>query len=178
MPKAQRLFDLCGGHPALDFVNALDNRFRSDGPVELLADYGDLLQFMEQTQLLSSQQARLLAQAAKPAAAARALQSAHELREAAAVTFYGSVDGRPPPLTDIRTLERHFLSASRHRELQWATSTESSGGRPGITWTWGRHETDADLPVWMLSQAVSELMLSQEMARVRTCGVDTCRWLF
>jgi predicted RNA-binding Zn ribbon-like protein len=176
--KNQQPFDLCGGHPALDFVNSLDNRFRPDGPIELLADYGDLLRFMEQSRLLSSQQARSLAKATKPDAAARALQSARELREAAAVTFYGSLDRRPPPLTDIRTLERHFLSASRHRELQWDTSTESSEGRPGIAWTWGRFETEADLPVWMLSQAVSELMMSQEMARVRTCGMDTCRWLF
>jgi predicted RNA-binding Zn ribbon-like protein len=176
--KNQQPFDLSGDHPALDFVNSLDNRFRPDGPIELLADYSDLLRFMEQAQLLSSQQTRLLAKATKQDAAARALQSARELREAAAVTFYGSVDRRPPPLTDIRTLERHFLSASRHRELQWKPSTQSSEGRPGIAWTWGRFETEADLPVWVLSQAVSDLMMSEEMGRVRTCAVDTCRWLF
>src|SRR5258708_23309769 len=119
--KNQQPFDLCGGHPALGFVNSLDNRFRPDGPIELLADYGDLLRFMEQSRLLSSQQARLVARAAKPDATARALQSARELREAAAVAFYGSVDRPPPPLTDIRTLDRHFLSASQHRELRWVT---------------------------------------------------------
>ncbi|MDB6045714.1 MAG: hypothetical protein JWM63_4265 [Gammaproteobacteria bacterium] len=176
--KNQQPFDLCGDHPALDFVNSLDNRFRPNGPIELLADYGDLLRFMEQAQLLSSQQARLLARKTKQDAGAQVLQSAHELREAAAAAFYGSVDRRPPPLTDIRTLERHFLSASRHRELRWEPSTESSDGRPGIAWTWGRFETEADLPLWVLSQTVSDLMMSEEMGRVRTCGVATCRWLF
>src|SRR5260370_1112079 len=58
--KSQTLFDLCAGHPALDFVNSLDNRFRQDGPVELLTSYGNLLRFMAETRLLSTQQARLL----------------------------------------------------------------------------------------------------------------------
>ena len=98
--KNQQLFDLCGGHPALDFVNSLDNRFRPDGPVELLADYSDLLRFMEQAQLLSSQQTRLLAKATKQDAAARALQSARELREAAAVLGIS-----------VRTLQRRWQAA-------------------------------------------------------------------
>jgi predicted RNA-binding Zn ribbon-like protein len=177
--KDQAPFDLCAGHPALDFVNSLDNRFRQDGPVELLANYGDLLRFLAETQLLSTRQARLLLKGVDPGAAARALQSAKELREATAAVFYGSVDGHPPAPADIRTLERHFLSAHRHRELQWGDpSTQNSNGRPGIAWTWGRFETEAALPVWMLSQAASDLMMSEEIGWVRACGVDTCRWLF
>ena len=45
-------FDLCGGHPALDFVNSLDQRFDERGPVESLCDYADLLRFTQQTSLL------------------------------------------------------------------------------------------------------------------------------
>ena len=45
-------FDLCGGHPVLDFVNSLDNRFRDDGPTELLTDYATLLGFTRDTGLL------------------------------------------------------------------------------------------------------------------------------
>jgi predicted RNA-binding Zn ribbon-like protein len=175
--NSQTLFDLCAGHPALDFVNSLDNRFRQDGPVELLTSYGDLLRFMAETRLLSSQQARLL-KATSPDAAARALQSAKELREATAATFYASVAGHSPSPADIRTLERHFLSANRHRELRWDSSRQNVGGRPGIAWKWGRFETEADLPVWILSQAASDLMMSEDLSRVRTCGADTCRWLF
>src|SRR6266478_5573420 len=108
--EKQPLFDLCGGHAALDFVNSLNNRFREGGPVELLADYGDLLRFAEQTTLLDSRQVRRLANSVSPGAAARTLRSARELREALAAAFYGSVDSHPPLPADIRTLERHFHS--------------------------------------------------------------------
>ena len=174
----QPLFDLCGGHAALDFVNSLDKRFREAGPVELLADYGDLLRFAEQTALLDTRQVRRLANSVNQGAAARALRSARELREALAATFYGSVDSHPPLAADIRTLERHFHSASEHRELRWEQPAESSNGRSGIGWDWGRFETNAELPVWILSQAASQLMLSDAMDRIRACGVETCRWLF
>src|ERR1700757_2483422 len=46
-----RAFQLIGGHPAVDFVKTLDWRFREDGPEELLPSYGDLLQFVEQSEL-------------------------------------------------------------------------------------------------------------------------------
>jgi predicted RNA-binding Zn ribbon-like protein len=186
---AQTLFDLCGGHPALDFVNSLDNRFRDDGPNEMLATYGDLLRFLEETALLSREHARVLNKAVAPQAAARALESTRELREAVAAVLYGSLEKKRPPQQDVLLLEKHFLNASRHRELQWQPGN-GEGARTGadadalkptrarFTWRWGRHEADADLPVWVLALSVSEILLSPDMERVRTCGVDTCRWLF
>jgi predicted RNA-binding Zn ribbon-like protein len=171
-------FDLCGGHPALDFVNSLNNRFREGGPVELLVDYADLLRFTEQTELLDTRQLRRLANSVNPGAAARTLRSARELREALAAAFYGSVDRHPPLAADIRTLERHFHSASGHRELRWKQPVENANGRSGIGWDWGRFEINAELPVWILSQTASQLMMSDAMDRIRACGVETCRWLF
>ena len=172
------LFELCGGHPALDFVNSLDKRFLEGGPVELLVDYADLLRFTEQTKLLDTRQVRRLANSVNPGAAARTLRSARELREVMAAAFYGSVDGHPPLAADIRTLERHFHSASAHRELRWAQPVENANGRSGIGWDWGRFETNAELPLWILSQTASQLMMSDAMERIRACGVETCRWLF
>jgi hypothetical protein len=65
------LFDLCGGHPALDLVNSLDNRFRADGPDEMLASYADLLRFLEESGLLSRPHVRALNKTIEPDAAAR-----------------------------------------------------------------------------------------------------------
>ena len=51
-------FELIGGHPALDLVNTLDWRFRqSPPPVELLADYNDLVRFTELSGLINRAQA-------------------------------------------------------------------------------------------------------------------------
>lgn len=171
-------FVLNGGHPALDFVNTLDNRFRGDGPVELLENYADLLRFVRQTHLLSASQAGLLVGAVKEGAAAWVLQSARQLREAMAATLYSAVDGHAPAASYIRALEQYFLAAGRHRQLRWLQSSESSGESCGARWVWGRFESDAELPVWMLAQAASELMTSKELEKLRACGSETCRWLF
>jgi predicted RNA-binding Zn ribbon-like protein len=173
------MFELIGGHPALDFVNTLDNRFREGAPVELLQSHGDLLEFMRQSGLLGAQQARLIGAAAKRGRQeARVLRSARELREAAASVLYSAAGGGAPATAPVLALERHFQNASRHRELQWRRSTKHSAGQPGAIWVWGRFETDAELPLWMLALSSSELMTSKALGRLRTCGSDTCRWLF
>lgn len=176
-PAAPPAFDLSGGHPALDLVNTLDHRFGDEAPVELLADYGALLRFAQQTELLHRAQVRLLTKSVKPQAAAGALRSVRELREALAAAFYGTVERRPPPTADIRTLERQFLASERHRELHWQEAA-ARNGQPGMVWQWGRFEKEAELPVWILAERAAQLMLSDAMQRVRACGADTCRWLF
>lgn len=180
------LFDLCGGHPALDLVNSLDNRFRAEGPDERLASYADLLRFLEESGLLSRQQTRALNKTVAPEAAAHALHSVHGLREAAAAVLYGSMDGKEPRQQDIGALEKHFLDAARHRELQWecgksagaAPAKSDVSGRAGLVWAWGRYESEPNLPVWILAESVSDILLSPHRASVRTCAADTCRWLF
>lgn len=167
------LFDLCGGHAALDFVNSLGERFGAGAPLERLTDYGALLRFALESRLLDARRARRLAQA-PPGAAQRALRAARELREALAAALYARIDGRPAPPAALRALEREFHRAARHRELRWRR-----GQRGGaLSWDWGRFEARAELPVWLLAQSAGELMMSETMERVRACDADTCRWLF
>ena len=180
------LFDLCGGHPALDLVNSLDNRFRADGPDEMLVSYGDLLRFLEESGLLSRQHVRALSRTVAPEAAAQALHCAHELREATAAVLYGILDRKDPRQQDVSVLEQHFLDAARHRELRWGAEKSGNArpaksafsGEAGFAWAWGRYEKEPNLPVWALAESVSDILLSPDMARVRTCAADTCRWLF
>jgi predicted RNA-binding Zn ribbon-like protein len=197
--KKQTLFDLSGGHPALDLVNSLDNRFRADGPNENLVQYSDLLRFLSEVDLLDSQRIRLLGKTASEPSAGQVLREVRELREATAAVFYAAMEGRTPAHTDIETLQRRFREAGQHRELLWTPA----GKRPAaagaataaadaandhnhdpdtpahLAWQWRRNtETDPNLPLWLLAQSVSDILLSQDAARVRTCAVDTCRWLF
>ena len=172
-PKATTLFDLCGGHPALDFVNSLDNRFRDDGPDEMLASYGDLLRFLEEVGLLDTQRVRFLKRSVTTETGERALQSVRALREVTSSVFYAVVAAIPPAPADLRVLERYFLDASRHRELRWEAREQA-----GVAWVWGRFESEPELPLWILSQTVSDILLSDLIRHVRACAVDTCRWLF
>lgn len=170
-------FNLCADHPALDLVNSLDNRFHDEGPRELLADYADLLRFSAQAGVLDARQARRLGQAAAPGEATRALHAARELREALAAVLYGRLAGHPAPAAQVRILERHFHGAGRHRQLRWRRAA-ASGGRARLEWDRGPYEGDAQLPVWLLAQAAGELMLTEAIELVRSCGAPTCRWLF
>lgn len=168
-------FDLCGGHPVLDFVNSLDDRFSSSGCIEGLQTYDDLLRFTQQTRLLDSAQMAEVGRTVAPAAGMRALRAARALREALAATFYAVLDGRPPPPGDLDTLERYFHAADRHRELRWR---QDAGEHSGLTWSWRRDEGNAELPIWVVAQVARDLLLSPEMERVRACEAETCRWLF
>jgi predicted RNA-binding Zn ribbon-like protein len=170
-------FDRSGGHAVLDFVNTLDDRFKAGGPRERLSAYADLLRFTEETGLLDRAQARALSKSMSPAAA-RALRSALELREALAAVLYGRLEGRAPSPEELRRLERHFHAAGRHRRLHCKSGVSGAGGAAALEWQWGRAAGRAALPVWMLAHAAAELLLSPALARVRACEADNCRWLF
>jgi len=171
------VFDLSGGHPVLDLVNTLDHRFRDEPPVELLPDYEALLSFARQSGILDPGQVRALRTSVKPQAAARALSSARELREALATVLYGNLEDRPPPAAAVRTLERHFLASEQHRELRWQ-ETGTSDGQPRMTWQWSGAPKEAEFPVWILAGLAGQLMLSDALQRVSACEADPCRWLF
>ncbi|MFL6602666.1 MAG: CGNR zinc finger domain-containing protein [Steroidobacteraceae bacterium] len=165
-------FNLCAGHPVLDLVNTLDNRFRADGPTELLPNYAALLSFMEQTGLLPPAQLRAASRRTDAAEAERATDSARELRELAANVLYAVAAGSDPQPTDVRKLARHLQSARQQQELLWSAESK-------FVWEWtAAAQTEAALPVWILSLQTSALLTSAAMSSLRTCGCETCRWLF
>lgn len=164
-----RIFQLVGGHPALDLVNTLDWRFRDELPEELIESYGDLLRFTEQSRLLTPRQTRHLLRTANNSAAERTLASARELREAAAEVFYAVLDQRSPAL-QVKSLEISFKAARGHQNLLW------SGSR--LTWGWQETTAAPELPLWLLSLSVVRFMTSDAMQQVRACDNPECRWLF
>lgn len=165
-------FELCAGHAALDLVNSLGDRF-SGRPTERLTDYGTLLAFAVQADLLDAARARQLARTA-PAVAERVLRAVRELREALAGALYAHVGGHAMPAVELRELERHLGRAARHRELRWRGSRR----RGSLAWDFGRFARRAELPLWLLALSAADLMTSDSLARVSSCGADNCRWLF
>jgi predicted RNA-binding Zn ribbon-like protein len=173
-----RPFQLNAGHPALDFVNTLDNRFSDTGPVELLIRNADLLSFVRQSHLMESPRIKALEDRQDSRAAAKVLRSAHELREALAGVFYAGVSGTGIRSLGIKTLERYFLSAHRHQRLSLDPAPGPSGMAPRAAWTWGRFEAHVELPLWILAQSAVELLTSSAADHVSQCNSETCRWLF
>ena len=91
-----RVFELSGGHPALDLVNTLDWRFRESGAEELLNDYGNVVGFAEQTGLMSAVDARKLLRGVGESKGEEVVEAVRKLREAAAEVLYAAVEGTRP----------------------------------------------------------------------------------
>jgi predicted RNA-binding Zn ribbon-like protein len=171
-------FQLIASDPTLDFVNTLDDRFIGSGPLDLLRGYEDLLRFVEQAGILDKRFMPALARGKSSPAAARAFAAALELREALASLLYGALtSSRPPNTGTLETLERHFLASEAHTELVWKPPS-SDRAMISLDWEWGRFAKDAALPVWALAQFASRLLTSAEIAYVRMCESESCRWLF
>jgi predicted RNA-binding Zn ribbon-like protein len=177
--SAGAAFQLFGGHPVLDLVNTLDNRFVPSGPDELLVSYSDLVRFVVQSGLIKPDQSEVLVRRRNSPAAARVLTSTHQLREILAAMFYGDLKVvRPASPTDIRTLARHVHAAQSHQELVWRPRAEGSHGEGTVEWTWGRSEARAEIPLWILSLSADRLLTSAAARSVHMCDCETCRWLF
>lgn len=163
-------FQLVAGHPALDFVNTLDWRFRESGTEELLQTYGDLLRFTAQSQLLTPRQAQQLQRTVSNRTGARVLESSTELRESLAQAIYAVLDGQSPSATTLRNLDRHFKAAHDNQKLLW--------NQPHFEWCLSGMESKAELPLWLLALTTSDLMTGESMHLVRACDNPECRWLF
>jgi predicted RNA-binding Zn ribbon-like protein len=161
-------YQLIAGHPSLDFVNTLDWRFREEGTEELLSSYEDLLRFAEQSKMLSTRQERQLLRTTSNVAGTRVLKRSTELREAMAEVFYAQVDGLEPSDASLRTLEQLFKAARLNQKLCWKDSRVA----------WAEMESEAELPLWLLSLDTSDLMTSEAIHKLRACDVPDCRWLF
>jgi predicted RNA-binding Zn ribbon-like protein len=175
-------FQLIGGHPVLDFVNTLDNRFAKGGPKELLAHFGDLLRFLAQSGMLSAEQVDRIARSGTRASRLEALQLAWKVRENMASLLYKVVDDRegapvggaarglaPVDLVELNLLIRVSTSL---RHLVWVGGPESRK----MTWDWER--LGPDLPLNKLVASMADLLTSESLNLVRKCGSPTCQWLF
>jgi predicted RNA-binding Zn ribbon-like protein len=163
---------LVAGHPVLDFVNTLDNRFVSMGPDERLVTYKDLLEFLQASDLLSAQQSRTLRAFADTSAGQASLRRVRALREQLAVLFYRP-PGEAPGAASLAALQVEFSRAKRHLLLRWER-TGHSGGH--AYWDWPSNPK-SDWPLWILARQ-AELLIVTDEAAVRSCAQASCRWLF
>ena len=164
-------FQLVAGHPVLDFVNTLDWRFRESGAEDLLTGYPDVFRFVVQSDLLTTEQQRSLRRGSLEGDSAQAFRRAIELREAMAQVFYALVDGVAPPAAAALKLDQYLHTAQSHRRLRW----NKSGFE--LAWTAGE-DSELQLPLWLLAQSASELLIAEAAQRVSACANMECRWLF
>jgi predicted RNA-binding Zn ribbon-like protein len=165
--------EFIAGRACLDFANTVDWR-TSGAPEELLHGYDDFVSWSHRAGLLEPGATARLRQAAlaDPRAAERAFARALELREAMYRTFLAQAHEETPRADDLRLIAGTYADAVEHAELV-PGSTASSG----YAWSLG-DAVDLDRPSWALALSATDLLGSNELARVGECGGRGCGWLF
>jgi predicted RNA-binding Zn ribbon-like protein len=165
-------FQIIAGELSLDFINTLDNRPVPERRQELLQSYEDLVEWATQAEALSSAQRTVLLREAeshpKEAAAIRA--QAVDLRECLYRIMSALVRSRRASEDDLRSFNAYLGKALSHLELQPV--------RRGFRLDWRPNASQLDSVLWPIVRSASDLLTGDDLAYVRECGADTCRWVF
>jgi predicted RNA-binding Zn ribbon-like protein len=156
----------------LEFANTA-NWHASEHPVEELNSYADLVAWARRVGLLSEDEAQIQLEkvAHRPADGAVILEKAIELREVMYRIFSAVADGRPVEAADISLLNQWLKQAQGRLQV-----VVTDGG---FSWQWDDQGTSLEQVLWPIVQSAAELLVSEDLARVKECADDRgCGWLF
>ncbi len=167
----EALFDLSGGHLALEFANMVSWR-HSPQPQERFNRYADLLAWGRQAGVLTDSEAQSLLREGRhrPADAVMALGRAIALREAIYRIYSALAGEHEVRVADLETVNAALSEGLRHARIVPAPH--------GFAWGWANDEGALDRVLWPVARAAGELLTSEELRKVRECGGDRCGWLF
>jgi predicted RNA-binding Zn ribbon-like protein len=164
-------FGFVGGVLALDFVNTGSHRVV--GPFkERLDDYGELVRFAEEAVAIDQAEGEVLRSMANADAheAADVVGAARELREAIYRAFSARGRGENANAGDLEVISRHYADAVRHQHL--------ANTPDGFQFAWPDPPVSLAQVLWPMAVSATELLVSDDVARVKECATDNCNWLF
>jgi predicted RNA-binding Zn ribbon-like protein len=163
--KATPVFELSGGHPALDFTNTVDNRPAARRK-ELLNSCADLIAWGRQAGLLSPRQAEEISRRARraPARARAVLRRAVALREALYETLSARAAGVPPPPPALKRINSFLPEALKRSRIV----------RRGekFDWEFSGSAVELDHVLWPIGRAVVDFLTSETLPLVRECAAS------
>ena len=165
MTAANDLFDWSGSHPALDFVNTLDERPLPE-PIERLTSYAELVRFAELAGIITPALAKHLRKLSGPGPA-RVAKDARQLREQLFEVLAAAHRGRKPPPGPLRGLTAAINKAHSARALA------GSNGPGIISYHWALPHA-VDVPLHACALAIADLLTGEDRARIRKCGASDC----
>lgn len=158
-------FEWSGGHPALDFVNTLDER-PFEPPIENLATYRDLVLFAELAKLIEPSIAGPLRSLSGPGCS-RVARRARKLREHAHDVLAAAHSGRPLPKPGLNAIGAAIQAAHAARALVASPS-------PGLASHRWSHPLAPDTPLHACALSLEHLLVNVDQQRIRKCGASDC----
>ncbi|HZR06801.1 MAG TPA: CGNR zinc finger domain-containing protein [Candidatus Udaeobacter sp.] len=162
------IFEWNGRHPALDFVNTLDERL-SATPVERLNSYAALTSFARQARLIDRNTANRLLTQTSQTEGKRVLRETLAFRELLYSVLREYASHRAPGASEAAALNDRLACARLHR--RFIVRPEQ------ISATWDE-PLAPDRLVWELAVATEDLLLHNKLGRFRKCAASDCGTLF
>jgi len=159
-------FDWSGGHPALDFVNTLDER-PLPAPIERLETYADLVRFAELARLISPAQAGHLRKLSAPDVVRRARKLREEL--------FAVLTARHRRNTIDPAALRGITAAIR--DAHAARTLLPVSGHAIARFDWASPHVPL-VPLHACALAIEDLLTGADAALVRKCGAADCAVYF
>jgi predicted RNA-binding Zn ribbon-like protein len=169
-PIRQHRFKLVGGHPALDFVNTVQD-WNVREPHDYLGEFAEAIRFGEAAGLLTRADASRL----RSRTPLDELTRLRELRAMLKRIFQTRLSGRSPGGTDLRRLSAILIESARATRLMFAAQTQRSPQVPMRRVIVMEKAGDTLLRLRIVEAAVA-LLVSTAVFRVKSC--PTCGWLF
>jgi predicted RNA-binding Zn ribbon-like protein len=167
-------FAWIGGTKCLDFTNTVS--WHSDGPKEeRLQTFADLVEWGREAETLSVGSADALEEESKrhPRKALAALSDALDVRQLIHSVFSDLARGKRVNEVDMGTLN------ARVSDALLATRIAPDGNRTlKFRRLWSRRSADLYQLIRPVLVDASNLLLSTDLEKVRTCANDECGWLF
>jgi predicted RNA-binding Zn ribbon-like protein len=156
--------ELIGNHPALDVVNTVAWRLDPERAVDRIPDGAGLLRWATFAGMVDQAGATGRAEAADLAAA-----RVRELRELLHQVLQPLAVGHSPAAGALTDLRSRVLDALGHPEVEIAKVMPLTWSVPG--------RTVVDLPARLAVEAW-DLLVHEDVRRLRQCRDDDCGWLF
>ncbi|HKP52142.1 MAG TPA: ABATE domain-containing protein [Chloroflexia bacterium] len=164
-------FSDVGGALCLDFVNTVSSHL-SEAPNEYMNSYDALLLWGRQKEVISERETAELAGQAKrrPEEAEAALQSALDLRRIIYRVFSAVATEQRVSEEDMQRFNSYLSNALSHVRV-----VEEEDG---FAWGWAPLEGHLNRVLWPVVRSAADLLVSEQLGRVRECGGHDCGWLF
>ncbi len=170
--------NLIADNVCVDFVNTVERGVRYLHQ-DWLGSYKDFLLWSRKAGVIDADEfTRLATQfSANRSKASRVFDRAMRLRTLLREIFVAITSG-PAAITSgseisaaaIKDLNEFITEAHLARKLEWV-------GQRAV-WRWRADSVAMELPLWTLAMAAADLLIAEQLQRIRRCANPQCSWMF
>lgn len=162
---------LLGGRLCLDFVNTVEWWGKKE-PLEYLRTYHDLIAWSRHTHILNYKEAKILSQRADECTskADRVLNRGLKLREHIYRLFSAIAADHKPETETLMHFNKYLAATMR--------SVRIFEDRSGFHWDAAGDKNKLDWVLNPIIYSAADLLVSDELKKVKSCSNRLCGWLF